>query len=104
VGVFDVQAGKSVCSFEDTGGVVCFSPNGRLLATAGKVMRLWDTQTWKELVTFGEDWQPAGSVQERRLAFSPDGKSLVCQGPKPEVLAFWSVDKLLPASAPAQGK
>src|SRR5262249_4535153 len=56
---------------------VCFSPDGRRLATAGwdRVVRIWDATTLHELLPL------TGHTQKLRwLTFSPDGNQLVSAG------------------------
>jgi WD40 repeat protein len=49
---------------------VAFSPDGKLLATAGSdsLIRFWDTATYREIGKMKGAWP---------IVFSPDGKELV---------------------------
>jgi WD40 repeat protein len=63
---------KTLIGHEEVVKVLCFSPDNRMLASAGddNTVRLWDLSTGQELKWIGSD-----SVQ--RLIFAPDGKRLV---------------------------
>ena len=82
----DVAAGKELRRIE-TGlhdiSEIAFSPDGKTLAASGpqtaglassgpQMLRLWDTETDKELHTLVED----KAASPFRFAFSPDGKTL----------------------------
>ncbi len=76
--VRDTRSGRLLCRSripgEDIGvGCVVFHPDGRQLAAAcgDGLVRLWDTEKNRQLLTLGE-----GRVTTRAIAFSPDGKRL----------------------------
>jgi WD40 repeat protein len=50
---------------------VAFAPDGRTLAAAGDIIRLWDVASGKE-----RPWPEGGVVRAARPVFSPDGKLL----------------------------
>ena len=68
---------------------VAFSPDGKLLATAGLMapIRVWDVASWQEVRNFGDtSWvHSANSV-----AFSPDGK-LLASGAGDYMVKIWKV-------------
>lgn len=68
-------------------GAAAFSPDGKLLATAGidDLVILWNTETWTEVRRLPETLWVTG------LAFTPDGRSLVTAGPGP-FSRVWDVD------------
>jgi WD40 repeat protein len=60
---------------------LAFSPDNKLLVSAGDGLRLWDVQTGELLHVFPH-------ASPRRVAFSPDGKLLASGGWAGEVLLF----------------
>ncbi|MDP6634657.1 MAG: protein kinase [Phycisphaerae bacterium] len=76
---------KVLLTLKEAGGRVAFSPDGKHLAggSIDKTIKLWDTTTGKELLTFEGHSAPAPSV-----AFSPDGKRLA-SGSMDKTIKLW---------------
>ncbi len=66
---------------------LCFSPDGSVLASAGKdhVVRLWDVKAAQELLVLKGHTQPVVA-----LAFSTDGKTLA-SGDRGKAVRLWEV-------------
>jgi WD40 repeat protein len=63
---------------------VSFSPDGRRLASAGEVVRVWDAASGKELLTLkGHNGRVSG------VSFSPDGRRLASAGGNDGTVRVW---------------
>lgn len=79
--VFDAATGEHLQTLRGhANGVWCvaFSPDGATLATGSTdtTIRLWNVATWRELLKLDTDVV----FSPRSLAFSPDGRQLLCAG------------------------
>ena len=73
--IFHVDSRKEVTRFPaDRVDQVTFSQDGKLLATAGRTVRLWDTESWKQMsvIRFGDP----NRTHIVDCEFFPDGKRL----------------------------
>jgi WD40 repeat protein/serine/threonine protein kinase len=106
--VFDASTGKQVSpSLEGHAAFVrsvAFSPTGKALATASQdgVIKLWDTDSWKEICTCRGLGGPNFTV-----SFSPDGSRLAAAG-LPRTVQVWETTTgkevlTLRAGAPVAG-
>jgi WD40 repeat protein len=100
VQLIDVETCKTIRTFERgwASSACAFSPDGKLMATAGYekekdayVARLWEVGTGKELRHFAAGNFPAGNGGKRALAFSPDGATLASGGWGDARLRLWQV-------------
>jgi len=82
VKIWEASTGREIASWfahEKRAHAIAFSPDGAILATAGGdgFVRLWDRKTGAELGTVNRGGKPVFlSNDEKRLAFSDDGKLL----------------------------
>jgi WD40 repeat protein len=102
VRLWDAETGKPLLTLEKRERIstVAFSPDGKLLATAGNAVRLWDAETGEERGHVGHK----GIIS--CVAFSPDGTRLLTGGGD-RTLRLWDVEtgqeklKIALASAPS---
>ena len=66
---------------------VAFSPDGRRLAAAGVIVKVWDIDAQQLTHTFEGHTAPV-----RSLAFSPDS-ALLASGSEDHVIGLWTLNK-----------
>lgn len=84
--LWDILQGKKIQTFIHENRLdyrvkVAFSPDGKHFVSSGKGTKLWDLATRQEIMTLDD------SVADS-IAFSPDGKYLLCAGFVPSGSAF----------------
>lgn len=93
--LWDVSSGQEVRSMQGMhlADAVAFSPNGRLIATAGvtaddpdKTIKLWDAASGRELRTLRGHTANVESV-----AFAPDGRLIASAGGDDKSIKLWDV-------------
>jgi WD40 repeat protein len=90
VRVWDADTGREILTLKGHTGLVrrvAFSPDGRLLASAGGAVKVWDAATGQETLTLQGH---AGGVSS--VAFSPDGRWLAAgdnEGATKGILRLW---------------
>jgi tetratricopeptide (TPR) repeat protein len=93
VKIWDSQTGqllRTLQPFEQFGGGVAYSADGRLAVTTDYPhVTLWDTRTWRSRAVLNMD--DFGCRVHYRPTFSPDGKYLAASGAG---IAVWSLDAL----------
>jgi WD40 repeat protein len=90
ISLWDVVTRKRRATLEDhIGRMTClaYSPDGKLLASAGGPVQLWDARTGKRQAVLEGRPLLTGCV-----AFSPDGKTLAVEG-QGKTIALWDVEK-----------
>ena len=86
--IWDTVTGEVVKVFDGSLAIDCattFSPDGTKLVTGGAQGRIWDTQTWKELVSL----KPPKTARFDSPAFSPDGKYVAAISRKDESVTLY---------------
>jgi WD40 repeat protein len=97
--LWDLMTGKELMRLghRDVGGHMAFSPDGKLLASAGcedATVRVWKVQTGEELHVLVKHHQVSSDGKSdgyaAGVAFSPDGKLLATSGGD-QVIRLWDI-------------
>jgi WD40 repeat protein len=84
--LWDVASGKLLGLLPDEGvRHIRFSPDGKIVATAGKGINLWDTSSRKNIATLKDE------SRAQWMLFSSDSKQLSAIGQ--QSLTVWSIEK-----------
>ncbi len=84
--LYETETGNAIRTIRGKFSTAAFSADGKLLATGGTTIRLWELPTGRELRSF------PGSTAMRLLAMSPDGKMLAAvEGEQGGRLRLWDV-------------
>lgn len=94
--IWDVESGKELrCFSTETpfeSKALAFSPDGKYIVTSDFAARLWEVETGKQVRVFDEPIREV-TVEPRpvyRVAFSPDGKTLLTASG--DGVAIWAVE------------
>lgn len=77
---------QRVLAHRERGRAIAYSPNGRLVASGGENIIIWDAQTQEKLFRFDSPDRIAS------LAFSPDGRSLISAHDNGAIL-IWDLEE-----------
>ena len=88
----DDAHGSILFTLDDMNSItaIAFSPDGKRIVTGddGHLVRIWDAETGKEIVSYRGHWFPVTAV-----AFSPDGGQIVSESADKDVFV-WSYSPL----------
>ncbi len=96
LGVFDARTGRQFFSSKAHRALVtavCFSPDGRRLASCARdrIIRIWDVESGEQTAVLTGHRQPITD-----LCFSPDGKCLASCSSRPGVIKIWYAPGYVP--------
>jgi WD40 repeat protein len=80
--LWNARTGSAIAQLSEKANSICFSPDGKMLASNSQDIThtLWDAVTGQKMVTLeqGSEEDRSNTVyhSERRICFSPDGKTL----------------------------
>jgi WD40 repeat protein len=101
--LWDAKTGKPAGSVTNSGDImrIAFSPNGKMFATAGDNVRLWDAPGARAGGTARAVLEHDKTVCD--VAWTPDGKQLVTVGGDPSIRVWNVADGSLAKQFPAAG-